>query len=482
MRTLEEVIAAHPFPLPAPLVGTMVLEQLQMEDIVKAASWRRALLDLPIGYGKTVIATSISLMLEPDITIVLMPPILIPQWTAWINSIPGVGRALAYEGSPAHRKAFQLHDFKWLMMSYQVFNNDIERLTRDLAKVEVLTITDEAQAVKGRGVLFNHVRSFAAGRDLLLMSGTLLSKPGDAYAYIKLMTPDIYKSYHQFENSHVAKRDIFKQPTEWCNLDVMNTNLSMRRVHRTAQEVHAALPRVNYIPIFYDLSKDHMALYRRLMDEQILKLDDGSKIDATTATRLYHAAQQIIVSYGYFAGDETKRSVIFDLVDEVMGEIGLGQPVLPGAPARSKLILWTIHKKASASISAHVANRLAEQATGARAVAAYSEVDSKRSIREFMGDPLTVGLTAQPGSAGSGLNPQYLCNECGFIEFPTTTIPFKQAVGRIDRKGQRLNPNVRMYVARGTIQEALLKSLFDNDSLVNKVLGSKQNLKNLILP
>jgi hypothetical protein len=481
MLTLDQVIEKYPFP--HPLGGVMTLDPLQREDIERAAVWRRALLDLPVGYGKTLVATAVSLILQPDTTIVLVPPILIAQWVAWLNSIPGAGQAIAYTGSPAARKGLPVRGARWLVMSYQVFNNDIGRLSKDLLRCEVLTVVDEVQALKGRGVLFKNVRNFTAGgRDLIMMSGTIMSKPGDGYSYVKLNSPEVYASYAQFENIHVAERDVFKQPKVWHNLDVLQANLDLRRIRRTKEEVHSALPKANYIPVYYDLSKEHMALYKRLMEEQLLLLDDGSKIDATTATRLYHAAQQIVLDFGYFAGDETKRSAIFDLVDGVADEINLGGEILIGEqtlPA-SKLILWTTHRSVSRLIGAHMDARLAE--IGKRGVLAYSEVDSKRSVKQFMEDPNTVCLTAQPGSAGAGLNPQYLCWECGFVQIPTTTIPFIQSSGRIDRKGQRYNPNIRLFVARGTIQEQLLKNLFANDELVNRASGSKQGIKNLIFP
>ena len=476
MRTLEEVLAAHPLPFE--------LELMQKIDIVKGAGYRRVLLDLPVGYGKTVIATAISLMLEPELTVVLVPPILIVQWVKWINSIPGAGRALAFVGSPKHRAAYKLENFDFIIMSYQVFNNDYDRLTRTCSGHEVLTIVDECQALKGRGVLFKHVRDFAAARDLILMSGTIMSKPGDAYAYIKLLTPEIYASYDRFENTHVEARNIFKVPTKWCNMDLLTANLSARRVFRTKEEVHSALPKARYVPIYYDLAPDHMALYKRLMEEMLLVLDDGSKIDATTAVKLYHAAQQIITNYDVYSGDPTKRSAVFDLIDTVTDEIDLGNLGDPaaGIPRSSKLILWTIYQKTSAAVLKHMQARLALRKDGSKAVAAYGAVNSKKSIAAFLDDEQTVGLVAQPGSAGAGLNPQHLCWHCGFIEIPTTTIPFVQSSGRIDRKGQKFNPIIRLFVARGTIQEQLLKNLFENDRLVQIASGTKQGIKNLIFP
>lgn len=482
MRTLNEVLAAHPPPF-VNLDGTpATFDGMQMADIVQLATWGRALGDLPVGYGKTGIATYVALMRENALNIILVPPILIVQWVKWLNSVPGAGRAIAYTGGPKHRLGLPIEEVDWLVMSYQVFNNDQERLRRACADANVMLIVDEAQSVKGRGVLFKNVRDFSLGRDLLLMSGTIMSSPGDGYAYVKLNSPQVYRSYSQFENIHVAKRDFFNKPTEWANLDVLQQNLDLRRVQRTKEEVHSTLPKARFIPILYDLDPEHMKLYRRLMEEQLLVLDDGSKIDATTAQNLYHAAQQIVTNYGFFAGDESKRSAVFDLIDEVAGEIELGQP------GRSKLILWTLYRRTSRAVWDHMQAYLDAQAKSGlhlpnlRSVAAFSEVDAKKSVAAFLDDPSTVSLTAQPGSAGAGLNPQHLCWECGFVETPTRTIAFVQSSGRIDRKGQRYNPNIRLFIARGTIQERLLANLLENDKLVTQASGTKKGIRDLIFP
>ncbi len=322
-------------------------------------------------------------------------------------------------------------------------------------------------------MLYKGVTKFTAGRDLILMSGTIGSKPDDLYAYIKLTTPDTYRTHQSFRNTHVAKYNIFKQPTEWCNLELLQANLDQRRVYRTKEEVHKALPKARFIVIHYDLPKAHMALYKKLMEEQLLLLDDGSKIDATTAQRLYHAAQQIISNWGFYAGDPSKRSTVFDLIDNVMEEMALGDK------GSSKLILWTIYQKTSGAVVDYVNSRLVKPAY---AVAAYGLTNSKKSVAAFMDDLDAAALVAQPGSAGAGLNPQHLCWICAFVEVPTTTIPFKQSFGRIDRKGQLYPPVGYLFIARGTIQEHLLEKLFANDDLIMQAAGGVKSLKELIFP
>lgn len=776
MRSLEEVLEQHPLPLFKPDGSPSELNEMQKEDIVKLATMGRALGDLPVGYGKTAIATCVALMLRPPVTVVLMPPILTPQWVKWLGSIPGAGRVVDYTGGPAKRRDLPLRGAQWVVMSYGMFRNDFDRLKAELVDPmlivdecfpagtqvqvpagqvsietlkpgdEVLTsagvkpimkvfkalafqlstlelsdgsaitctpdhpiftdlgwmraadcegrfvladvavsdlqqgvqpkdldalacegeghldrdhlfkilhdetsstgesgivqgcraederhseiraesgrdqartaqlgaqgsdlidatgdgmeatseegkrhwhdsgrnaagagaegsglrlecggqprsaaswLSDELQAglcssdaesrsgagwpepccgqtastgskegsqagrtwvarvstaeqstgtpvfnlhVEGRhdyfagGILvhncqnlknyksqlFKNAKLFSDGQPLLLMSGTIMSKPGDGYSYVKLNNPEVYRTYAMFENIHVAKRDFFDQPVEWQHLDLLQDNLDLSRVRRTKEEVHANLPKVNYVVVEYDLAPEHMKLYRRLMDEQLLEVEDG-KIDATTAGRLYAAAQQIIANWAYFSDSEDNVPKLFELIDEILDEIGLGEPAMPGEE-RSKLILWTNYQRTSARVLSHLNARGAKTRPAWRAVGAYGAVNSKEGVRAFMEDADALVLVAQPGSAGAGLNPQGFTWEMGFVETPTTTIPFVQCCGRIDRTGQRFNPTIRLFVARGTIQEGLLRNLFANDSLVQQAGGSKQAIKDLIFP
>ncbi len=475
MRTLEQVLDAHPFPLFDGHGNPSQLKPMQVEDINALAKLGRALGDLPVGYGKTPIATAVSLMLEPPATLIIVPPILVPRWGKWLRSIPGITKVLEYEGSVAERKAMQLSGQQFIIASYGIFRNDFPRIRKELG--ESMLIVDEAQNCKNHNsVLFKRVKEFSDGYPLLLMSGTIMSKPGDGYAYCKLNSPNAYRTYAMFENIHVAKYNFFDQPIEWTNLELLQENLDLARVKRTKEEVHAHLPQANFLTLEYSLGKPHMKLYNQLMQEQLMTVADGIKLDATTAQRMYNYSQQIVANYGWFADDESLVANLFYLLDSVIDEIGLGQSVMPGERPRSKLVIWTVYKMTSRRILKYM-NDL-----GIKTVAAFSETNSVKAAEAFENDPETVCIVAQPGSLGVGCNLQYVCNECFYAEFPLTSIPFWQSAGRIDREGQIFNPNIRLAVAKGTIQEQLLSNLYSNDELVRKASGNKRSIKDFIFP
>lgn len=467
---LPALLKQHPLPL-TPMGKVFTLHEWQSEDIATLAGFDRAGAFLPVGSGKTVIATLVALAWNDDIRVVILPPILIAQWVSWLNAVGNTGGAVAYKGTPKQRMAIPLGEYRWWVMSQQIFKNDFSHLVKARGEGTSATIVDEAQAIKNTGSqMYKQVNAFSAGQRLLLATGTELNSPGDAYAYIKLKTPSAYRSYKQFENIHVAKRDFFDKPISWQNLDLMNSNLYLQSVQRTKEEVHAHLPEAKYIPFLYDLAPAHQALYERLMDEQILETVEGGKIDGTSQVNLYNLSQQIVLGWANFTDDPTVRPAGLDVLDQVIEWVGLGKV---GA---SKLIVWTWFKQSTKMVGAYL-----ETLYPGRVTLAYSDSNSVKEVERFMTDPEAWFLVAQPLSAGAGLNPQYICWASLFLETPYRTIPFRQAAGRIDREGQQFNANIWIGVAENTIQTTLYNNLLANDALVQKVQGNPKDLKNILM-
>lgn len=456
---LQELKQRYPLPF--------TLKETQEEDIQQLLEMPSALLDLPVGYGKTCIATYTVLGHEADKVLVTVPPILTVQWVRWLDSVVGAGQAVAYEGGPKVRKEIDLPSYKWVIASYGILRNDFSRIQSWLGTGQnSKVVVDECQNLKNSSsVLFRNIKELSNDHGTFLMTGTPMSSPMDAYAPIKIKTPHLYRDKSQFERIHVKEVDFFKRPTEWQNLDLLQTNLRMQCVYRDKIEVHGHLEARTW-PIYYSLAPAHRNLYDKLMEEQLLLLPTGAKIDATTQQRLYNAAQQIVTNWDYFSGDDTARSAIYDLIDEVCDEIAVHRL------DSSKLIIWTWFTRTTASVVSYLKNY--------GAVAAYSGANSAKSVERFMTDPTCRILVAQPGSAGAGLNPQYVCWNSIFVETPTRTIPFKQAAGRIDREGQKFCANNRVATAAGTIQEQLFSNLLENDDLVSLASGSVSSIREAI--
>lgn len=443
------------------------LAPMQVQDIEQFVQWDVSLNNYEVGGGKTVVSSVVSLMRTTGITLVIVPPILISPWHNWLNKVSE--KVLAYEGPPKWRAVQNLPDYRWVIMSHAIFRKDFDLFARDIRKLDFEVIVDEAQALKNpKSVLYSKVYKLAHDRKLQLLTGTPTSKPLDCYTYIRLKTPDFYRNYTHFEALHVAERDFFGAVKSYQNLNILRDRFAVKTIKRTKEEIHGYKKQCLFPDSSYDLDPEHQKLYERLLDEQLLVLDDGSKIDGTTATRLYHLMQQIVVNWDHFSGDPTKRSKAYDLIDLTIEDTECLQQ------GKSKLIIWTYYKMTTAKVLQYLIN------LGIDAVAAYSGADSNKSFHRFMNDPNCRIGVFQPQSAGAGLNPQDVCWEALYIEMSTTPMLSRQSLGRLDRMGQKHTPSFRLGCANKTIQPNLLERLMDNDEQVSYVEQTKKSLRNLL--
>jgi SNF2 family DNA or RNA helicase len=425
-----------------------------------------------VGTGKTAMSTVWALyktLTESAVHIVLMPPILMMGWKRWLDKIPGV-KSVLYRGTPKQRKLIEL-DADFVLMSMDIFKIDFEYLSHMFQHRNVSLIVDEATSVKNsKSQNHKRVNEFSAGGNLALLTGTPLSTPWDAYGYCKFIAPGTYRNLRQFERVHVAETDFFGKVTKWGNLELMADNMKINAVRILKREVLQNLPEVQYLPIPYELTGEHIKLYRQLCDEQLLILEDGGKIDATGESKMYHLSQQIIWNPDHFSGKPETRASGFDVLDQVLEQLDTA------SESGEKLLIYANYKMTIRGLLKYLAPL--------GAVAAYGEVpraQQDRNVDRFMSDPTCRVLIAQPLSAGAGLNLQECCGNVFFPEMPVVPKDFAQAVGRVDRDGQ-IRKDVRIFLpqAMRTIQMELVDRLMDKDWLVGKVQRQAVDLRTAI--
>lgn len=421
-----------------------------------------------VGTGKTVLATLTALKWMARKVIITMPPILLDQWEAWLRKVNQTSVSI-YRGP---KRTEQMLQAKWVLMSHAIFRDSFEVIQEHFdISTDVLIVEEGHHAKNPASVLFKCINRLATPNGhILILTGTPTNKPDDSYAYVKLKTPTVYRSKGHFENVHVEERDIFNNVTKWRHLDLMAENLALCSVKLTYEETFGTKMEAIYDTMTYSLDAQHLKLYNKLLDEQLLLLPDNGKIDATTPQRLQHAMQQIIVNWGHFAG-EPKRAAVFDLLDEVIEQT---QCMDVGS---SKLSVWVNYKMSNKLIVDYLRGKYGQKAIAA----AYGDVDSAKGVKAIMTDPACRILVAHPKSAGVGLEMQFVSNEMLFIEAATTPLEMRQTIGRIVRSGQTKTPHVRFAVAKGTVQTRLFKNLLLKDDLVSAVERTKDSLRDMLL-
>lgn len=420
-----------------------------------------------MGSGKTFGSTLLNTIYREETgaqVIQTVPPILLRQWEKWLKRC-GISVKI-YSGTKKQRSKITLdRDTRYFVTTLGILKNDFDRIYDTFSSRKISVTVDEATDVKNfESGNFRAILQLSSGQAIMPMTGTPLATPRDAYAYIKLVSPGIYRSYTQFENIHVAQRDFFGTVTEWKNLELLRKNLAQRASFIDTREAHPDMPRATIDGVDYDLDAHHMKLYRALVDQQLVVFENGGAIDATTPNKLHHALQQIVLNYGYFAQQNDLVPAGFELLDEMMREIG-----------RAKLVVFANYKMSVRSITEHLmrAGTQAVQVNGD-----ISESVKDENIERFKNDPECQVIVMNPKSGGVGVDGlQDVCHHMLFMEIPTIAKDFWQGVKRLERPGQKYVTDVRIATALGTLQVHLRKKLVQNDGLVNTVVPSLNDLR-----
>lgn len=423
---------------------------------------------LDMGTGKTVCSTVAALyhkITRNCRILVIMPPILLKQWERWLLSIKPQLSVVRYQGTPAERATMSL-DADFVLVGVQIFKREYNRFYNHFKSLDVTTIVDEATIISNIGT-DNHekIYDFTLGKPRMMLTGTPLNNPEDAYGLLKFVAPGIYRNKAQFMRIHSKETDFFGKTIAWDNLELLAENMTVNAKRVLLADVYDQMPKVRYDPIVYDLDPKHLKLYRKLAEDELLKLPDGGKIDATQATKLIHALGQIVLNWGHFAGDPKLESDTISLAKEKLEELGDG-----------KLLIFA-HYRMSVAL-------LAECLTKYNPVTVNSEVSAtqkEKNVQTFVNDPKCRVMIAQVKSAGYGLDGlQHVCHHALYVEPCTSPRDFSQSVARLVRMGQTKPVQIHMAVAEGTLQARAFNNLLINDEIVNQVIRNKGDLRDMI--
>lgn len=459
--------------LPTQLHGQdFILHPLQVKAINELAPNRNGGNFLDTGTGKTVVETVVALynkvVHQLDTIVVIMPPILIPQWAKWLSNVTHKdGRPLRvtqYKGTPKQRQDLDL-DVDFLLIGIQIFKIDNERLAQHYSGRRYMVAVDEANMLSDINTA-NHqaVFDFASGQVQHLLTGTPANNPMDAYGILKFTAPGTYRSKRHFENMHVADRDFYGNPTEYQNLDMLRGHLEINSVRVLFEDMYPDADVPLFVPLPYDLEPAHYKLYQKLANEQLLLLPDGGKIDATQANKLTHALGQIIVNWGHFAADPKLVSTAVTMVEQRLSETNGKMVVFANYKLSIALLMHTFRKHGAVAINGEV-----------------SPAEKERAVQAFVNDPKCKLIFINPRSGGVGLDGlQHVCHHAMFLEPTQSPREFHQAVARLKRTGQRKRPIIALPTAQGTLQVRAFKNLLNNDATVNSIVRNASDLRSLV--
>ena len=451
--------------------ATLFKYQRFCAEFIKAVP--RCGLFLDVGLGKTLITLTAFVELAQagklygHILIIAPKRIAINTWpdeiTKWDHTQHGKFTLLA--GLSKKKRDEALDRVETDPPTIYIINRElipklVERFPKDSWPF-LNVVIDEAQSFKGYGTQgFKALKSIAPYTHRWIELTGTPSPNGlmDIWSLVYLLDGGqrLGRNITEYRNRHFVpgRRTPEGYPYEWLLIDGHD-----QYIHHAIKDIAISMMKKDYLDlpplthnvIELEMTKKEREIYNQLKKDKVLPLVNGEAIEAANAAVLSGALLQL--SNGAIYADEDRTDII-ELHDhklEALAEIvdgSNGQPIL--------CFYWYQHDKV----------RLERRFPDAEVFNGSPEQLKRWNNKEI---PL---LFAQPASAGHGLNFQYGGHILVFFVIPRSLELYEQSIGRLYRNGQTEPVIVHYLKMRGTVEDQVIGSLMDKQSIQQALIDA----------
>lgn len=308
---------------------------------------------------------------------------------------------------------------------------------------------------------------------LVLSTGTPIpSRIENAFGTVRLLRPGAYLSRRSFEELHVSKRTIqvrTDQPGEtrsvhvvcgYRNIDALHHHLSKQAVFAAQRDV-LKVDAPNIQIISYDLSKPHAALYRKVLNEQMLEMPDGALLDARKTQKLRQVAMQI-VSCPEVYDEKIHNNSLVDTLKPALDVHDL---------ERNKVVIFANYNQTVERLAFIFAQHAPQTVYGPNGPARNAQ-----AVEAFRNDQKCRLLIANPIAGGVGFKLGDVCTRVIFAEPTSSPGHFTQALSRVLLMGQTEPVVCDILRASGTLWTSVIESMLGRIGPLNELTGSRESL------
>ena len=427
-----------------------------------------AALLMEMGTGKTLTSIGIvgQLWKERRIArlLIVAPLSILGVWRDEFDKFAGYDYCLSVLEGTAARKADTIRHMAGKSLQVLVINYESAwRMEKELAGWRPdMIVCDEGHKIKTHNIAASKAmhRLAVKAKYRLLLTGTVITnKPIDVFSQYKFCDPAIYgNSFYQFRNRYfdmvgfggytpVMKRSMEGEFTE--------------RLHSIAFRATKAecldLPEFTDIVQRIDLEPQAMRIYRQLVRDSYAELAEGSVTVTNVLSQLLRLSQ---LTGGYVGNDDAggvtqvstaKLDALADLVD---GAVADGRKIVVIARFVPEI---------------HAIGKMLEKKKIRYAQISGEIRDRDEQIAAFQNDPDVPVFIGQIATAGLGIT-LTAASTMIFYSLDYSMSNYEQTRARIHRVGQKHPCTYIHLVAKGTVDEKVLKALQDKANLAKALV------------
>ena len=415
-----------------------------------------AALLMEMGTGKTLVAIATACILHQfgfaERILVVAPFSLLGVWESELEKFTGVPvNVTVVKGTPEKKKRLVKEAVSDKLDVVIVNYESAWRLEKELLVYDAdLVIADEAHKIKeGRTNQSKALHKLGdKARYKLLLTGTLITnKELDVWSQYRFVNPAIFSTSFYVFRGHFF--DMVGYGNHIPAFRKSKTDEFLKRLHSVAYRVTKAealdLPDITEETRYVELEPKAARLYRELAKESYAAMERGEITASNVLTRVLRLSQVT----GGFVGDDDKTmhavstaklEALEDILDSVMAD-GKRLVVMARFVAELDAITSLLEKR-------HIG---------------YAQVrggikDRAEEVRRFQEDADCRVFVGQIAAAGLGLTLTAADTLC-FYSMDYSMSNFTQAQARIHRIGAKNTCHYLYLIARGTIDEQVIKAL-----------------------
>jgi len=431
----------------------------------------RVLLADEVGLGKTVEAGMVlkEYLLRGMVerVLVLVPASLVGQWREELETKFDISCVTTHD--PLLREDPERFWAAPRIIASLALARRREHAERLLAQSFDLVIVDEAHHLRDRASQSYKLVDSLTKRFLLLLSATpVQNNLIELYNLLTLLKPGIFKTQKEFRSVYMTAG----KPRQPANSDKLRDLMRDAMIRNTRAVVALKLPRRHASTRWVDATTAEQTAYQELAALTRDLVADGQQgRQRLAAHHLLSAAGSSPAAAAaaierFAARHDDSAWLALAKRWETLGaggkELALLE-LLARNPEEKKLVF--IHHRETMS---SLADLLARNGIGfARFDGSLSGPDKDAAIADFR-DSVPVLLCTESG--GEGRNIQF-CNTLINFDIPWNPMAIEQRIGRIDRIGQSREVFVFNLVARGTVEEQVLRLLDEKINMFELVVG-----------
>ncbi len=408
----------------------------------------------------------------------MAPLSILGVWEDEFQKFAAFPYALAVLTGPGAKKLDTLRHMTGAVLQVVVVNYESAwRLEKDLAAWRPdLIVADEGHKIKTHNIAASKAlhRMGRAARYRLLLTGTpVTNKAIDLFSQYKFLNPAIYgNSFYAFRNRYfdmvgygnhtpVLKKAMEPELTEKLH------SISYRATKAECLD----LPETTDILRQVELEPAALRIYKGLVKESYAELTGGGQgapvaVSATNIlTRLLRLSQ---LTGGFIGSDESAA------VEQVSAaKLEALEDILDGALAEGKKLV--IIARFIPEIKA-ICKLLDKR--GLRYSCITGEVKNRdEQVSQFQSDPEVMAFVGQIATAGLGIT-LTAASTMVFYSYDYSMSNYEQTKARIHRVGQRMPCTYLYLVARGTVDEKVLRALRTKADLAKTLMDDYRSGRN----